>query len=148
MARLVECGRPRRARTGGGHTWRAVRAHDRDLLRPRAARAHRRQGHAVSAATRPECAGVQRRDRVPFAAAGGAARDLWRPRTGRTLARLSRDVPAALAHRTGASGVNRANSLEMNWRSASCYSDRYHLKCDRMFIPWRIRYTREKSMCN
>ena len=26
------------------------RAHDRDLLRPRAARAHRRQGHAVSAA--------------------------------------------------------------------------------------------------
>ena len=53
---------------------------------------------------RPDCAGVQRRDRVPFAAAGGAARALWRPRTGRALARLPRDVPAALAHRAGASG--------------------------------------------
>src|SRR5438045_6248480 len=68
MARLVECEPPRRASTGGDHTRRAVRAHDRNLLRPGAARAYRPQGHAVSAATRPECAGVQRRDRVPFAA--------------------------------------------------------------------------------
>ncbi len=48
MARLVECERPRRAGTGGDHPRRAVRAHDRDLLRPRAARTHRQQGHAAS----------------------------------------------------------------------------------------------------
>ena len=35
------------------------------------------------------------------------ARALWRPRTCRALARLSRDVPATLAHRDGASDVGR-----------------------------------------
>ena len=30
--------------------------------------------------------------------AGSAARAVWRPRTGRTLARLSRDLSATLAH--------------------------------------------------
>src|SRR5215470_15231375 len=102
---VVECEHSRRAGTGGDHTRRAVRAHDRNLLRPSTARAHRPQGHAVSAATRTECAGVQRCDRLPFASAGGATRDLWRTRTDRALARLSRDVPAALAHCAGASDV-------------------------------------------
>src|SRR5260221_10336163 len=105
MARLVECERPQRARTSGDHAWRAVLAHDRDLLRSRATRAHRQQGHAVSAATRAVCAGVQGRGRVPFAAAGGAARDLWRARTDCALARLSRDVPAAFADGAGAPDV-------------------------------------------
>ena len=105
MARLVECERPRRARTSGDRTRRTVRAHDRDLLRSRATRAHRQQGHALSAATRAVCAGVQGRGRVPFAAAGGAAHDLWRADTDRPLARLSRDVPSALAHRAGAADV-------------------------------------------
>ena len=40
-----------------------------------------------------------------FASAGGATHDLWRTRTDRALARLSRDVPAALAHCAGASDV-------------------------------------------
>ena len=39
------------------------------------------------------------------AAAGGAARDLRRPRTDRALARLSRDLPAALTHGAGAARV-------------------------------------------
>src|SRR5215471_12698747 len=72
--------------------WRAVPAHDRNLLRPRAARARRPEGHAESAATGAECAGVQRHNRVPFATAGSAARHLWCARTDRALARLSRGV--------------------------------------------------------
>src|SRR6516165_12173946 len=71
----------------------------------RTARAHRRQGHAASVAARSRREGVQRRDRVPFAAAGGAARDLWRAGSDRALARLSRDIPAAVAHRARASDV-------------------------------------------
>src|SRR5215472_5443286 len=98
MARLVERDLPRCAGTGRGHTRLAVRAPDRNLLRLGTARAHRPHGHAVSATTRAECAGVQRRDRVPFAAAGGAARHLWRTCTRRPLARLSRDVSAALTY--------------------------------------------------
>jgi hypothetical protein len=53
------------------------------------------------------CTGVQRRDCVPFAAPCGVACDLWRTRTDRSLARLSRDIPAALAHRTGTSVVDQ-----------------------------------------
>src|SRR5262249_8531278 len=49
------------------------------LLRPRAARLYRPQGHAVSIATRAECEGVQRHHRIPFATARGTARSLWRP---------------------------------------------------------------------
>src|SRR5262249_11036357 len=64
-----------------------------------------REGHAVSAATRTECTGIQRCDRLPFASAGGATHDLWRTLTDRALARLSRDVPAALAYCAGASDV-------------------------------------------
>jgi len=105
MARLVECKHARRAGTGGHHTRRAVRAHDRSLLRPSTVRAHRPQGHTVSAATRTECAGVQCCDRLRFASAGGATPDLWRTRTDRALARLSRNVPAALAHRADASDL-------------------------------------------
>ena len=40
----------------------------------------------------------------------GAARARWRPRTGRTLALLSRDVPAALAHRAGVSDIAPSGS--------------------------------------
>src|SRR5207248_7361920 len=85
----------------------------RDLLRSRAAWVHRQQGHAESAATRAMCARVRRRARVPFAAAGGAARDLWRTSTDRALAGLSRDVPAALAHRAGAQDVAPASKSPM-----------------------------------
>jgi serine/threonine protein kinase len=75
---------------------------DRDLLRPRAARIHRQQGPALPAATRAMCPRVQRRARVPFAAAGAATHDLCCAGTDRALARLSRDVAAVLAHRAGA----------------------------------------------
>ena len=105
MARLVECEHSRRPGTGRDHTRRAVPAHDRNLLRPSTPREHRPQGHTVSAATRSECAGVQRCDRLPLASAGGRTRELWRTRTDCALARLSRDVPAALAHCAGASDV-------------------------------------------
>src|ERR1041385_99180 len=105
MARLVECGRPGRARTGGSDTGRAFPLHDRDLLRPRALGANRQQGLAVSVATCPDLASVQRRDRISFAAAGGAANDLWRTGTDPALARLQRGLPATLAHCAGASHV-------------------------------------------
>src|SRR5271167_1940423 len=44
-------------------------------------------------------------DRVPFAAAGRSTHDLLCASTDRALAWLLRDVPAALAHRAGASDV-------------------------------------------
>jgi hypothetical protein len=47
----------------------------------------------------------KRRDRVPFAAIGSATLDLYRTRPDRVVARLSRDVSAALAHRAGAADV-------------------------------------------
>jgi Cupin domain len=70
-----------------------------------AARVHRLQRHTLSAATRAVCAGVQRRDRVPFAAAGRSTYDLLCASTDRALAWRLRDLPAALAHRVGASDV-------------------------------------------
>src|SRR6185503_16352058 len=105
MARLVECGRLRRARTGGSDTRRAIPLHDRDLLRPCAARANRQQRLAVSVATCPDFTGVQRRDRISLAAAGDPANDFWRTGPDRALARLQRDLPATLTHRAGASDV-------------------------------------------
>src|SRR5205814_4684567 len=93
---------------------RAVRAHDRDLLRPRAAWIHGRQGPALPAATRAMCARVQRRARAPFAAAGAATHDLCCASTDRALARLSRHVPAVLAHRAGAQDVAPASKSAMS----------------------------------
>lgn len=56
--------------SGVWHDWwmgaPAVRAHDRNLLRSRATWAHRPARHAESAATRAECAGVQRQVGIGF----------------------------------------------------------------------------------
>ena len=49
-----------------------------------------------------------------------SSRDLWCARTDRALARLSRDVPAALAHCAGPSDVALASQLP--WITASCAS--------------------------
>src|SRR5215472_14763311 len=101
MARLVECKRRRRAGTCGNHTRRTVRAHDRNVLWTRAARTHRPQGHAVSTTTVAERPGVQRCDRVPFAAACATAHDLWHTNTYCAYARLSGYVPTALSPGAG-----------------------------------------------
>jgi len=101
---------PRSASAGGDHAPQAVRAHDRNLLWSCAAWARKAQGHATSATTRVECAGVQRRNRVSLTAASGATRDLWSTRADSALAWLSRDVPAALAHRAGAADIAQAGS--------------------------------------
>src|SRR5262249_12518976 len=132
-ARLVECERARRASARGGHTWRAVPAHDRNLLRPRAARAHRPEGHAESTATGAECPGVQRHNRVPFATAGSAERHLWCTRTDRALGRLPRGVPAAIARCAGAPDVSStirlsfAGILREILSSTMCTGRRYLL---------------------
>src|SRR6266566_3641475 len=51
------------------------------------------------------------RDRVPLAAAGGATHALWRPGSHCTLARLPRDIPAALPYGSCATDVAAARSL-------------------------------------
>src|SRR5438046_2963266 len=71
-------------------------------------------GPALPAATRAMCARVQRRARVPFAAAGAATHDLCCARIDRALARLSRHVPAVLAHRAGAQDVAPASKSAMS----------------------------------
>jgi quercetin dioxygenase-like cupin family protein len=69
---------------------------------------HQCQGHAGSTPTRALCAGVQRRRRVSFPAAGGPASNLRCARSHRALAWVSRDLPPALAHRAGAAGMTSA----------------------------------------
>jgi quercetin dioxygenase-like cupin family protein len=83
-------------------------AHMIETLFGLAPRAHGRQGQAGSAAAGAVRAGVRRRDRVPLATACGAAGDLRRALSDRSLARLSRDLPADLAHGAGASDVGGA----------------------------------------
>ena len=51
---------------------------------------------------------VQRRDRVPLAAAGASARGLRCARSDRAPARLPRHLPAAVAHGAGAADVGAA----------------------------------------
>ena len=58
----------------------------------------------------------KRCDRLPFAFAGGATRDLWRTRPDRALARVSRDVPAALAYCADASDVAPAKGKDKSIR--------------------------------
>jgi hypothetical protein len=56
--------------------------------------------------------GVRRRDRLAFAAVGTAARALWRSRSDRALARLSRDVPSALSDGAGAENVGVGGEMQ------------------------------------
>src|SRR5207248_10720408 len=88
-----------------GHAGRAFRSHDRDAVRARAPRTHECEGHAASTAPRTDRPGVQRRDRVPLAAAGNSAGSLRRARADRPPAWLTRVLSAALAHGARAAGA-------------------------------------------
>jgi hypothetical protein len=97
-----------RATATRGRVWRsrrALRPMIETPVRARTPRTHKRQGHAASAAARAGRARVQRRHRVPKASGGSSARDLRGPGADRALARLSRDVSAAVPHGAGAAVV-------------------------------------------
>ena len=85
--------------------------HGRDHVGARTSRTHERRGNAGSTAAGADRARVQRRPRLPLAAVAGSACALRRPRTDCALARLSRDLPAALTVGSGLAGGAPAGGL-------------------------------------
>src|SRR6185503_7307355 len=91
-----------------------------DGIWSRPPRSHKQKGHAAFTAARVVCAGVQRRDRVSFATAGGSTHALCRANSNRALARLPCDISSAFSHGSGATDIARALFVGLQASSLFC----------------------------